>query len=265
VNTRLSEYSFANIFLFRDKHDYEVLLCKELPLIKGKTYDGKTFIMPAYDILEHGLDCLLDVKDEADFFFPFDEARVKAFESLPVEISYEDGDSDYIYTSEKMCTYKGRKLHKKRNLLKNFKLDYDHYSKPLTPQDNIEDARYILDKWQEDIPATIEETDYKACLEVLHLYKELAVCGIVYYAEGKPAGFVMGEELNPETFVLHFAKGIRDFRGIYQFMYNSFAKVLPEKYKYINFEQDLGKTALRMAKTSYVPDKIDKKYRVQLV
>ena len=72
-------------------------------------------------------------------------------------------------------------------------------------------------------------------------------------------------ELNDETFALHFAKGIREYKGIYQHLYNSFSIKLNSKYKYINFEQDLGKDTLRQAKSTYYPDEMRKKYRVALI
>ena len=49
LETAISEYSFANLYLFRHDHDYEVLFDKEL-FIKGRTYDGRTYIMPVFDI-----------------------------------------------------------------------------------------------------------------------------------------------------------------------------------------------------------------------
>ena len=80
----------------------------------------------------------------------------------------------------------------------------------------------------------------------------------------EPAGFVLGEELNETTFVLHFAKARTKFKGIYQYMFNNFAKILPPKYKYLNLEQDLDKENLRVFKSSYVPDVMLKKARVRL-
>jgi hypothetical protein len=90
------------------------------------------------------------------------------------------------------------------------------------------------------------------------------LCGGIYYADGEPAGFVLGEEVNEETFVLHFAKGRTKFKGVYQYMFNTFAKILPPKYKYLNLEQDLDKENLRVFKSSYVPDAMIKKARVKL-
>jgi uncharacterized protein len=80
-----------------------------------------------------------------------------------------------------------------------------------------------------------------------------------------PAGFIMGEELNHSMFAFHFAKGKRKYKGMYQFMYNHFAKMLPKKYEVLNFEQDLGKLALKIAKASYNPERMLKKYRVRFV
>jgi hypothetical protein len=109
-----------------------------------------------------------------------------------------------------------------------------------------------------------DETDYAACLEALDRYEELILCGGIYYADREPAGIVLGEELNEETFVLHFAKARTKFKGIYQYMFNNFAKILPPKYKYLNLEQDLDKENLRIFKSSYVPDLMLKKARVRL-
>jgi hypothetical protein len=75
---------------------------------------------------------------------------------------------------------------------------------------------------------------------------------------------VLGEELNDETFVLHFAKAKKKFKGIYQYMFNNFAKILPPKYRRLNLEQDLDKENLRIFKSSYVPDAMLRKARVTL-
>jgi hypothetical protein len=110
----------------------------------------------------------------------------------------------------------------------------------------------------------VDETDYRPCREALDRYDELVLCGGIYYANDEPAGFVLGEELNPETFVLHFAKARTKFKGVYQYLFNNFARILPPSYKYLNLEQDLDRENLRVFKSSYVPDLLLKKARVRL-
>ena len=93
-------------------------------------------------------------------------------------------------------------------------------------------------------------------------YEELILCGGIYYADGEPAGFIIGEDISESMFTLHLAKGKRKFKGLYQYMFNNFANVMPVKYCLLNLEQDMGIESLRQAKASYYPDKLLKKYRV---
>lgn len=261
IDTKISEYSFANLYLFRKNHRYRVCYGEDI-FIEGTTYDDQKYIMPTCDPDKLDLGYLKNIMKDYDFLFPIDEKWLGLFDE-DFEYYYKDGDTDYIYTVEKISTFIGRKLHKKRNLLKQFLESYSHEAKPLL-NEYVGDAFNILDEWMSDVEESPEKTDYFQCKEALNLMDELIICGIIYYADDEPAGFILGEELNDETFVLHFAKGKRKFKGIYQFIYNNFAKVLPKKYHFLNFEQDLGKTALRIAKSSYVPDYMHKKYRVKL-
>jgi hypothetical protein len=198
-----------------------------------------------------------------DFLFPIPEEWLSAFSPEEFDITFVEGDADYLYTVEKMSTYAGRRLHKKRNLLKQFNELYTSEARPLT-NEHLDQARAVLDKWLADTGLDAEQSDYGPCREALDRYEELQLCGGIYYAEGEPAGFVLGEEVNDETFVLHFAKGRTKFKGVYQFMFNTFAKILPPKYKYLNLEQDLDKENLRIFKSSYVPEAMVKKARVSL-
>ncbi len=258
----LSEYTFANLYLFRANHDYEVITDNDI-FIKGRSYDGKTYLMPTRDVRTLDIGRYQDLLKTVDFLFPIPEAWLPAFPAHLFETTFWDGDRDYVYTVEKMSTYKGRNLHKKRNLLSQFLKLYSHDAMPLT-NDRLDQARRILDDWQESSNTDVADTDYAACREALDRYEELILCGGIYYANNEPAGFVLGEEVNDEIFVLHFAKARVKFKGIYQFMFNNFAKILPPKYRYLNLEQDLDKENLRVFKSSYVPDLMLRKARISL-
>ena len=262
VKTSLSEYTFPNLYLFRANHDYEVMIDKEI-FIRGRSYDGRTYIMPTSDVRRLDTAYLRELMRDVEFLFPIPEDWLTAFDPTKFDVTFAEGDADYVYTVEKMSTYRGRHLHKKRNLLKQFLELYSHDARPLT-NDRLDEARFILDDWLRTSAMKVDETDYRPCLEALDRYEELVLCGGIYYAGGEPAGFVLGEELNPETFVLHFAKARTKFKGIYQYLFNNFAKILPPSYKYLNLEQDLDKENLRIFKSSYVPDLLLKKARVRL-
>lgn len=260
VNTRISEYSFANLYLFRRSHQYEVCFIEDKIFIKGLTYDGLTYYMPTerFDTIDQKM--IERLLNDVEIIFPLDYDWLKNYEDSYIITSNLD-DTDYIYTTDKMTTLKGRNLHGKRNLLKQFMEKYKASSKPLTDETK-KDALYILDLWQESIGEPISETDYLANIDGINYAEELIICGIIYYVDDRPVGFIMGEEISDDTFVVHFAKGIKEYKGIYQYIYNSFANILPKRYIYLNFEQDLGKPSLRLAKSSYEPDIMLHKYRL---
>lgn len=262
IDTNISEYSFSNLYLFRNSHNYQVVFDDDI-FVMGKTYDNFSYVMPTFAINETKIDFLLNILTNADFIFPVHEDWLKFFDLNLFQVSFEQGDSDYVYETENIAFYPGKKLHSKRNLVHQFETLYKYHTLPLT-QPTINDAIAILNEWQIESNLTKEETDYYPTLEAITLNEELVLCGIVYYVFDEPAGFIIGEELNKDTFALHFAKAKTKFKGIYQFMFSSFNKLLTKNYKYVNFEQDLNKENLRQSKLSYAPDFMLQKYRVSI-
>ncbi|MCX7991535.1 MAG: phosphatidylglycerol lysyltransferase domain-containing protein [Proteobacteria bacterium] len=260
IDTMISEYSFANLYLFRKVHQYKVITDKEI-FIEGVTYDGYKYLMPTKPIDKIDSDYLKEISKDYSFIFPVDEKWVENLINLKKD--FREGDSDYIYLKEKIKTYPGKSLHNKKNLLNFFLREYKAESKALIAE-RMDDAKYILEEWQKESGQPKEETDYYSLTEAFDLYDELVICGIIYYVNNEPAGFVIGEERGLNMFLLHFAKGLTKYKGIYQYIFHSFAEVLPDRYTYLNFEQDLDKENLRISKQSYHPEFMVKKLRVSI-
>lgn len=262
IDIPISEYSFANLYLFRRTHLYQVVSDGEI-FIKGLSYEGKTYLMPTSDVRRTDPETLRRLLASVDYLYPVPEQWVGAFDDGGYIVDSHDGDSDYIYSVEKIATYAGKRLHKKKNLFNFFVKHYHHQASPLN-EDRVQDAIRVLDRWQDESGQDVDKTDYYACREALERMDELTLCGGIYYASGEPAGFIHGEELNEETYALHFAKGLTRYKGVYQYMFSNFAGILPKKYQYLNFEQDLGMETLRHSKESYFPEYKLKKYRIRL-
>ena len=128
----------------------------------------------------------------------------------------------------------------------------------------LPDAMNILQEWQNDSGLASDKTDFEQCSEALQKIPELALWGTIYYIENEPAGFIIGEALNTDTFCLHFAKASTKYHGIYEFMFNDTAKRLQSQYKYLNLEEDMGNKNLRRTKDSYGPELLLKKYRISI-
>jgi hypothetical protein len=263
LGLQISEYSFANLYLFRQAHAYAVIREAGEIFIRGRAYDGASYIMPTRPVSAIDQKLLRQLIRVYGMLFPIPEAWLECFPDPEYHHSYHEAESDYIHELAKLVTYHGHHLHDKKNLLHQFEKSYEYQAVPLKSE-HLADARSILAVWQTEATDSPERTDYHACAEALDRYEELGQCGAIYYVNQTPAGFIIGEELDPSLFALHFVKASRRYKGIYQYMYHQFASIMPARYVGFNFEQDLGIESLRRAKGSYLPERMIRKYRVTL-
>jgi len=252
----LSEFTFANLYLFRQKHQYKLsMLPDNLPVISGKDADKSFFMLPFglpdEKILSHLFSELSTMKC-------ITEAQKGPLAKLGYTVVEDRDNFDYLYSRKDLAGLYGRKFSKKRNMVNAFINNYSYSGKPLLDE-HIPEALSILDQWREEHDS---DSDYRAALEALEKSWELQLCGGIYYVENRPVAYSLGEELsNSTSFVIHFEKAVQGYKGLYQFINQAFAAILPNFYDTINREQDLGKEGLRHAKQSYQPSGYVKKYR----
>ena len=254
LEPEVSEFSFANLYLFRGAHNYRLsMLTDKSPVIAGNDR-GRTFFM-----LPGGLpseDLLKSLFERFSFMKCATEKQAQILAAIGYE-TWEDRDNfDYLYSRADLSALAGRRFHRKKNLVNFFTGSYNYEARPLLDE-YMEGARSVLEAWR---AAQSEPGDYEAAKEALDLTEEIALCGAIYFVEGSPAAYTLGEELNGSSFAIHFEKGVPGYKGLMQFVNKSFASILPEKYQVINREQDLGDEGLRKAKTSYRPVGFVKKY-----
>lgn len=251
----ISEFTFANLYLFQEIHNYQISLLSDILLIKGRDGDISFFMLPfgltekkILDELFHEFNCMKCVS----------ESQASLLAKMNYTVSQDRDNFDYLYLREELVSLPGPKYHKKRTLINAFVETYSYEGKPLTA-DCIGDPKKVLDMWRDgrDDPG-----DYYAAKEALENVEELQLCGGIYYVDGQPAAYTLGEELAMgTTFAIHFEKAIGEYKGLYQFINQSFASILPPNYKTINREQDLGDKGLRQAKMTYRPVGFIKKYQ----
>lgn len=265
IGYSLSEYCFSNLYLFRDTHKYEIMFTKDSFFIKGESYDKKIFLMPGCGLeskCEEHIKSFLEEIDDVDMIYPIPHELISSFPEHQFSFECLESDLDYVYEKDKLQFYPGRKLQSKRNLVKQHRTIYERNVVPLKSAESVEAAKMILDSWQEAMPLEKSDTDYEACLNALCLIEELDLEGFLFYSDGKPSGFTLGGKISDEMYGLHFAKGDKDVKGLYQYMFSKTAELIDENYKYMNLEQDLGQLSLRRMKSSYKPEFMAKKYRI---
>lgn len=244
----ISEFTFANIYLFRAAHHYALSRLPDgLLVILGQDGEQQFFMSP------FGLpDRLLLEK------LMTDRGRMKCvsttqrplLQSMGFVVTEDRDNFDYLYSRQELAELTGRKFQKKRNLIKAFVNNHHYEGRPLLAE-YLADALGILEAWRNEHESL---GDYWAAREALEKNEELQLCGGIYYAGGQPAAYSLGEELACRTsFVIHFEKALNQYKGLYQFVNQAFASIIGEPYVTLNREQDLGQEGLRHAKLSYRP------------
>jgi hypothetical protein len=262
LNLLLSEYTFANLYLFRDLHRYQVIKFQKEVFIKGITRDHVTFYMPTEDPAKLSPLLLQNLLAQADILFPIPESWLPSLEKYLTQASFKEDDNDYLFATSKLAHFPGRHLSKKRNLVKQLLNTHEIKAENLSNQ--LDDAHQILENWQKEHIGDPVETDYKECREAIHLFHDLHLHGRIIYVDQQSAGFTIGEWVSKECYVVHFSKASRTIKGLYQYLYEDLAQSLEGRCSWINIEQDLGLPAIRDSKHSYLPDNLLHKWRVKL-
>ena len=253
----ISEFTFANLYLFRTAHRYRISsLADNTIILLGRDGQAPFFMLP------------FGIPDRVHMDRLFDDHRMLKCASRAQKdaleqqgyISREDRNNfDYLFRRKDLALLAGRKYHKKRNLIKAFISQHTYEARPLLDE-HLDDALAVLETWVAENGAP---GDYAAAREGLEKSDELQLCGGIYYVEGRAVAYVLGEELGGGTsFVIHFEKAVRGYKGLYQFINQSFAAILPGFYATINREQDLGDQGMRHAKLSFHPCGYVEKYLI---
>lgn len=251
----LSELTFANLFLFRHRHSYRFSTLQDGRLaVLGKDSGGPFFILP-FGLPDH--EHLARLFAEQRMMKCITTAQSTALAELGYRVTADRDNFDYLYRRQDLASLTGRNYHKKRNLVKAFVSTHNYSARPLREKYRA-DALSVLDQWRE---GSGYQGDYEAARDALMTMEALQLCGGIYYVESQPVAYVLGEELaGGTTFAIHFEKAVPGYKGLYQFINQSFASILPEDYSCINREQDLGEPGLRQAKLSYLPAGFVEKY-----
>lgn len=258
------EFSFVNLYawgrqnaavLFDHLVFYSQFNCRTVypfPVGAGDKKDVLDAIIA--DAKERGIACRLTSLSAADR---------ETLESLyPGKFHFHcSRDSfDYVYDINDLADLKGRTYQKKRNHCNRFRQEHPDYTvEPLTLE-NLPLVEAFTKKWYEDKLAENSENDFlmeqTAISKVFRHYEALQMDGLVLFDNNEILAFTLGSICTPDTFDVHFEKGLGDVNGAYAIINQEFARYIREKYPHIHFlnrEDDMGIEGLRVAKQRYYP------------
>ena len=173
---------------------------------------------------------------------------------------------DYVYKTQDLINLSGRKYHSKKNHINSFKKKYEYeyctYDASMKEEcllfcENVLKQHYMMD----DSGFQTEFHSIKKTLE--HLDVLNLKCGLLIL-ENNIIALTVGERLNDDYALIHIEKADYKYRGAYSVINNLFLKNEFYDTKFVNREEDMGIEGLRIAKQSYHPCEMIKKYKVIL-
>jgi hypothetical protein len=253
--------------MWRHHYHFQWCLGADTLLIVGQTGDGPPFGLPPIGKgdLSPAFKQLFDYLGrhaQSPEIRRVPELLAKSYAgSLPFEVIPDPANSDYVYRTESLIDLSGRKYHRKRNHLKQFRNRYSYQYQSLA-SDLIEACLDLEEQWCHlrscvENPALLNEE--MAIREALLHFDKLDCLGGVILVDDKVVAFSLGEQLNPDTAVIHLEKANPELTGSYAVINQEFCQDAWSGFTYINREQDLGESGLRQAKLSYYPDHMSHK------
>lgn len=260
LESGISEFTFLSLYLHQKKYNYNISALGNSYILVGNDKKGSFFAVMGDEIDFDSIKKLIATYGRWKLI---SEKLYDTHSQLLLDAGYtvtEDIDNqDYLYSKESLSTLAGKSLQKKRNLANNFEKSYNYKVLPLDISTSP-DAGIVLDEWQKSRPTDIP-TDYEQSFYALSLLPFTDQKGIVVYVDDNPVAWALGEPIAKNSvFVVHFEKGLDEYKGVYQFVNKATAQSLDESIQYINREQDLGDEGLRQAKLTYRPIGFVKKY-----
>jgi hypothetical protein len=264
LQPRVSELTFAGLYLFREAHSYRISMVSDSVVVSGAGYDRQGYFLPP--LSGDAREATLRLLDEGLLLYGADDRFLEQNLGMEGLVVREDRDNfDYLYRRSDLGDLPGNRYHKKKNRI-NYFLNRHRCTVDTYSERYLEGCLALLDDWHrvhETAGSSSLLAELDANREALAMASPLGLEGVVAVVDGALKGFALGERLNGETSVCHFQKADPFMDGIYQFVDREFNRLLFTDCMYVNREQDLGEPNLRDSKLSYHPVELVKKYRVE--
>lgn len=268
-----SETSFENLFIWSKDENIQISVDNDAIYVRADLGKGVFYLPPIVKDTANFIPCI----NKLYFYHKQKESSAFKIKAMPtymldyieksggfefiMRTAFDRDNSDYIYLTESFSTFKGKKLHSKRNHINNFLKKYDYtikeYNKEL--RKDIDD---ILDRWVEN-GSIFDDGEKYALNKALDNFEELELKGIIVYVLDKPVAFEIGFKTIFNVGFCFFEKADIEYDGVFSFISNYFVKTCLRDTKYINRQEDMGMEGLRKSKLSYNPIFLFNKYTIE--
>ena len=272
--SRSCDYTVGGIYMWIDYFKYHYCIYRDTLLIKGVAEDDvkrTAFSLPLGAMpLSESVELLKNYCDTEGITLEFSaitEERIDDFRALnPTEITELSHWSDYIYRADKLATFAGNKMKKKRNHVNKFLVSYpDHHIEPLSG-DNLAAVTAFFDRLcSEKTDNGMAGYERNQTRRVLHdfAHYQSVFEGIVLFVGTQVVAFAIGE-VTGSTLHVHIEKTDHSFDGANEYIAQAMVRHIASLHDIdmVNREDDAGDPGLQQSKLSYYPDLMLRKYNV---
>lgn len=272
---RTTDFSYGGILMWVDYFNYEYTIYDDTLFIKGVVENDLSkpaFSLPVGKLtLKESVALLREYCEANNLTLEFSAVPEHALEEMktlgPVMVELLSDWGDYLYDAVPLSTVAGKKMSKKRNHVHQFEKNVDEWHTEFITPDNAMLAYDFMDVFDlegdsTEMASAERELSRKLIMELKEGDHNME--GMLLFADGKVCAYTIGD-VKGDTLFVHVEKATRGVNSSYEMINYQFAKAMCEKYpeiKYINREDDAGDIGLRMAKESYHPVEILKKYNI---
>lgn len=273
---RTTDFSYGGLLMWVETFGYEYAVFNQTLFIKGVVEDNRS--MPAFSLpigrmpIAESVRMLRTYCRMAGITLEFSAVPEYALEEFreagAIRTELLSDWSDYLYPAEQLATLKGKKMSKKRNHVNQFiSLNPGWSVAPLTPDILHETMDFMAtyDSQLDNAPMGHEES--RLAREAIRLCasgKTRYIGMVLRDGNGRICALSVGDIKN-DTLYVHIEKADRNVAGSYEMINREFAASVcsghPE-IRFINREDDSGDLGLRLAKESYHPCEMLRKYNV---
>lgn len=259
---KLMSHAFSTLFLWEETLKLSVCVAEDFFAVKDALVSEYDYFFPCGN--EESIRSFIDelVADGKPVRFLYMRNEDKAFldKYYPgmFTYTYDRGSCEYIYDREAHLIKKGGKYTKQRYEIKQLLKSHDVKVQPLTPDKRMV-ALEIIHDWkvshQKNDRSQIElYDDLIVSKKLLEYYDELEVSGIIVYVDSEPVAVAAAAPITEDTYCLQLAKSKAPMTGLVPFLWTECFKTVPEAVKYINGDDDMGVSGIRIQKEKMVPD-----------
>lgn len=265
-----ADYSFANLFIWRNAYKPKITFINDRIIIYLPEAGGLYAFPKGDGPLKETIELMREDahlrghKFEMRGLTPMILDELKEIYGDSFSVLEDRDNADYIYTTEKLCELRGRRLSSKRNHIRHFERNGDWHFERITSE-NLSEARDFVNTFYD----AKEDPDLKdesvAINEMFDNFDTLGFYAGMLHQGNRPVAFSAGTRLDEITFDTHFEKALPDVEAAYTMINREFARMIRDllpDIQYFNREEDMGIEGLRRAKESYHPDVLLMKYTV---